>query len=79
MRILIYPHSHTGALAAVTFLEEIDRAIGYNHLFKRSILLIKLWCTHESMNYCGYCIIGSKSVGLNYILYSSIPCDIYTF
>jgi hypothetical protein len=30
------------ALASATFLEEVDRNIGQNHLFKRSILLIKV-------------------------------------
>ena len=29
-------------LASITFLEEIDQAIGDNHLFKRSVLLIKV-------------------------------------
>jgi hypothetical protein len=26
---------------------QVDRVIGKNHLFKRSIILIKAWCYHE--------------------------------
>lgn len=37
-----------GGLCAVAFLEWVDRAIGRNHLFKRSIVLIKAWCYYES-------------------------------
>ena len=33
-----------GGIAALCFLEEVDRFIARNHLFKRSILLIKCWC-----------------------------------
>jgi hypothetical protein len=51
-----------GALASVTFLEEADRLIGYDHLFKRSVLLIKAWCLNESCRYNPsiVSIIGSK-------------------
>ena len=49
-----------GAIASVTFLEEADRCIGQNHLFKRSLLLVKCWCIHESIRYGGQKIIGSK-------------------
>ena len=34
--------NQTGALASAVFLEEADRLIGMNHLFKRSLLLIKV-------------------------------------
>lgn len=27
---------------------QVDRVVGRNHLFKRSILLIKAWCYYES-------------------------------
>ncbi|XP_074317524.1 uncharacterized protein LOC141653596 [Silene latifolia] len=37
-----------GGLCALGFLEEIDRLIGKDHLFKRSIILIKAWCYYES-------------------------------
>ena len=33
---------HSSALISLLYLEEIDREIGLNHLFKRSILLIKV-------------------------------------
>lgn len=37
-----------GGLCTLCFLEQVDRLIGKNHLFKRSIILIKAWCYHES-------------------------------
>eukprot|EP01038_Epipyxis_sp_PR26KG_P004838 gene4838-6782_t len=41
-----------GALISLIFLEEVDRVIGCNHLFKRSLLLIKAWCMHDSFSHC---------------------------
>lgn len=37
-----------GGLCTVAFLEAADRRIGREHLFKRSILLLKAWCYYES-------------------------------
>ncbi|MQL98057.1 hypothetical protein Taro_030762 [Colocasia esculenta] len=37
-----------GGLCTLCFLEKVDRMIGKNHLFKRSIILIKAWCYYES-------------------------------
>ncbi|MCD9640701.1 hypothetical protein HAX54_026175 [Datura stramonium] len=37
-----------GGLCTLCFLEQVDRLIGKNHLFKRSIILIKTWCYYES-------------------------------
>lgn len=37
-----------GGLCTLCFLEKIDRRIGKDHLFKRSIILIKAWCYYES-------------------------------
>ncbi|KAE8733284.1 hypothetical protein F3Y22_tig00001349pilonHSYRG00026 [Hibiscus syriacus] len=37
-----------GGLCTLCFLEEIDVLINQNHLFKRSIILIKAWCYYES-------------------------------
>lgn len=48
-----------GAVAAATFLEEADRLIGYDHLFKKSLILIKCWCLNESIKYCGNPILGA--------------------
>ncbi|KDD73835.1 hypothetical protein H632_c1799p1, partial [Helicosporidium sp. ATCC 50920] len=36
-----------GGLCTAAFLESMDRSIGRDHLFKRSILLIKAWCFYE--------------------------------
>ncbi|KAG0464348.1 hypothetical protein HPP92_019984 [Vanilla planifolia] len=40
--------NQVGGLCTLCFLEEIDHLIGQNHLFKRSIILIKAWCYYES-------------------------------
>ncbi|KAA8540017.1 hypothetical protein F0562_026709 [Nyssa sinensis] len=40
--------SQLGGLCTLCFLEEVDRFINQNHLFKRSIILIKAWCYYES-------------------------------
>ncbi|MBA0647340.1 hypothetical protein Goklo_015235, partial [Gossypium klotzschianum] len=37
-----------GGLCTLCFLEKVDRLIGQDHLFKRSIILIKAWCYYES-------------------------------
>ncbi|KAF6140889.1 hypothetical protein GIB67_042302 [Kingdonia uniflora] len=37
-----------GGLCTLCFLEEVDHKIKQNHLFKRSIILIKAWCYYES-------------------------------
>ncbi|CAL5084742.1 unnamed protein product [Urochloa decumbens] len=37
-----------GGVSTFCFLELVDRRVGKNHLFKRSIMLIKAWCYHES-------------------------------
>lgn len=35
-------------LCALCFLEQVDQIIGKDHLFKRSVILIKAWCYYES-------------------------------
>ncbi|KAM1167099.1 hypothetical protein EV2_029921 [Malus domestica] len=37
-----------GGFSTLHFLEQVDNYIGKNHLFKRSIILIKAWCYYES-------------------------------
>ncbi|KAA8520734.1 hypothetical protein F0562_014994 [Nyssa sinensis] len=37
-----------GGLCTLCFLEVVDHLIKQNHLFKRSIILIKAWCYYES-------------------------------
>ncbi|KAK4342621.1 hypothetical protein RND71_038437 [Anisodus tanguticus] len=37
-----------GGLCTLCFLEQVDRLIGKDNLFKRSIILIKTWCYYES-------------------------------
>ncbi|XP_072973478.1 uncharacterized protein [Typha angustifolia] len=40
--------NQVGGLCTLCFLEEVDHLINQNHLFKRSIILIKAWCYYES-------------------------------
>ncbi|KAI3667811.1 hypothetical protein L6452_42880 [Arctium lappa] len=37
-----------GGLCTLCFLEQVDRLVGKDHLFKRSIIMIKAWCYYES-------------------------------
>uniref|UniRef100_A0ACD5Y4J1 Uncharacterized protein n=1 Tax=Avena sativa TaxID=4498 RepID=A0ACD5Y4J1_AVESA len=37
-----------GGLCTLCFLEQVDQRFEKNHLFKRSIMLIKAWCYYES-------------------------------
>ncbi|XP_057953282.1 uncharacterized protein LOC131147750 [Malania oleifera] len=37
-----------GGLCTLCFLEQVDHIVGKDHLFKRSIILIKAWCYYES-------------------------------
>ncbi|KAI4307551.1 hypothetical protein L6164_030725 [Bauhinia variegata] len=37
-----------GGLCTLCFLEQVDCLFGKDHLFKRSIILIKAWCYYES-------------------------------
>ncbi|KAI3419523.1 uncharacterized protein J3R85_013228, partial [Psidium guajava] len=40
-------NQHAG-LSTLCFLEQVDELIGKDHLFKRSVILIKAWCFYES-------------------------------
>ena len=51
----------TGALTTVLFIEECDRYLGRNHIFKKSLMLIKAWALNESPSYVGQSLLGSKT------------------
>ena len=40
-----------GPLASVALFESIDRLVGRNHVFKRSVVLIKAWLKHEAQRW----------------------------
>ncbi|KAG2769872.1 hypothetical protein PC129_g13034 [Phytophthora cactorum] len=40
--------NRVGALGAVRLLDAMAVRVGRQHLFKKSLILIKAWCTHES-------------------------------
>ena len=37
-----------GKILQMLFFHQVDRLIGRDHLFKRSIILVKAWCFYES-------------------------------
>ncbi|KAL7682454.1 putative tetratricopeptide-like helical domain superfamily [Plasmopara halstedii] len=43
--------NRVGALGAVRLLDAMAARVGRHHLFKKSIILIKAWCTHESSGF----------------------------
>lgn len=53
-----------GSVAASALLEEADRWIGRDHLFKRSLLLLKAWALCETQRIVGQRILGAREGGL---------------
>ncbi|KAJ4903984.1 Nucleotidyltransferase family protein [Raphanus sativus] len=47
--------NQVAGLSALCFLEQVDQIFGRDHLFKRSIILVKAWCYYESR------ILGSNT------------------
>ncbi|GMH90333.1 hypothetical protein TrST_g1364 [Triparma strigata] len=48
-------------LYQVAFLEEVDLLLGKDHLFKRSILLVKAWWLYETRAFSGQTMLASVS------------------
>ncbi|KAH1193890.1 Poly(A) RNA polymerase cid14 [Glycine max] len=42
-------------LYTLFFLEQVDQLVGKNHIFKRSVILIKSWCYYESRILGAHC------------------------
>ena len=40
--------NQTGGLSTLCFLTEVDSLIGKDHLFKKSVIMMKAWCYYES-------------------------------
>lgn len=53
-----------GSVAASALLEEADRWIGRDHLFKRSLLLLKAWALCETPRLVGQRVLGAREGGL---------------
>lgn len=43
--------NRVGALGALLLLDSMDARVGFEHLLKKSLILIKAWCIHESSAY----------------------------
>jgi hypothetical protein len=54
-----------GGLATLAFLEEVDRLIGRDHIFKRSIVFVKSWCYYEG-----------RMLGAQYGLFSTFAIEV---
>ena len=50
-----------GALTTVLFIEEADRYLAKDHIFKKSLLLVKCWALNDSTACVGQSILGSKT------------------
>ena len=50
-----------GALTTVLFIEEADRYLAKDHIFKRSLLLVKCWALNDSTACVGQSLLGSKT------------------
>ncbi|KNA20218.1 hypothetical protein SOVF_054040 [Spinacia oleracea] len=74
--------NQTAGLCAFYFLEQVDRFIGKDHLFKRSVILIKAWCYYESRLLGGFHGLIStyalETMVLHVInlFHSSLPCPL---
>lgn len=53
-----------GSVAASALLEEADNQIQRNHLFKRSLLLLKAWAWCETPRLAGKRVLGAQQGGL---------------
>ena len=53
-----------GSVGASVLLEEADRWIGRDHLFKRSLLLLKAWALCETSRIVGQRLLGAREGGL---------------
>lgn len=56
--------NQAGSVAASALMEEADRFIQRNHLFKRSMLLIKAWALCETPRLVGQRVLGAREGGL---------------
>ncbi|XP_024360835.1 uncharacterized protein [Physcomitrium patens] len=58
-----------GGLGTLCFLVEVDKLIGEDHLFKRSIILVKAWCYYESRILGAHCGLMSTYAVEALVLY----------
>eukprot|EP00644_Phytophthora_capsici_P007965 jgi/Phyca11/530781/estExt2_fgenesh1_pm.C_PHYCAscaffold_770034 len=55
--------NRVGALGAVRLLDAMAVRVGRQHLFKKSLILIKAWCTHESSPFMQAALAESGGLG----------------
>ncbi|KAG6590802.1 DNA polymerase sigma [Phytophthora cinnamomi] len=55
--------NRVGALGAVRLLDAMAVRVGRQHLFKKSLILIKAWCTHESSPFMQAASVESGGLG----------------
>ncbi|KAG7383791.1 hypothetical protein PHYPSEUDO_003333 [Phytophthora pseudosyringae] len=55
--------NRVGALGAVRLLDAMAVRVGRHHLFKKSLILVKAWCTHESSPFMQTASAGAGGLG----------------
>jgi PX domain len=65
------------AISAVCLINAVDEWVGENHLFKRSLLLLKAWAEFESADLCGFNV--KDSVGGGFSTYTLATLLIHVF
>lgn len=70
--------NRVGALGAVRLLDAMAVRVGREHLFKKSLILIKSWCTHESSPFLqtASAEVGALGPSISGIPGSSIPSSV---
>ncbi|KAE9608891.1 putative polynucleotide adenylyltransferase [Lupinus albus] len=67
-------------LCTLCFLEEVDNLIAHYHLFKRSVILIKAWCFHESRILgAQHALISSYALEILVLYIFRVYSDKFTF
>ncbi|RQM13658.1 hypothetical protein DD237_003979 [Peronospora effusa] len=59
--------NRVGALGAVQLLDAMAIRVGRQHLLKKSLILIKAWCTHESSPYMQAASAETGGLGLSVV------------
>ncbi|GMF45774.1 unnamed protein product [Phytophthora fragariaefolia] len=67
--------NRVGALGAVRLLDAMAVRVGRQHLFKKSLILIKAWCTHESSPFMQAASMESGGLGPS-VVQGSTPSSV---
>lgn len=57
--------NQVSAFVAIQLQDAFNKRVGKGHLFKRSLILIKAWCLHESKTFVDGVLLGAKNGALS--------------